>query len=500
MPSSFQSLKKIMTYSHDSLKKYGVYAPELQISIRLLLGLCYIAYYYLMPEKNKVYPLNFAIFMALCFMAAHLITHAFILINKKSLSTIIKFGNWLDLIMAHFAWLSDPVQPSPLMAFISIAVIGNGMQLGIVIFRKNAPLCVCLSLIIFLIRTFTYGFNVSELFLSAFLFLMMLYAYLLLVHINRLKKSIEANKLRLEETVIERTSELQKSNDLLREEVKTRKKAEREARLKQAQLLQATKMASLGTLIAGLAHEINNPVSVISMNISNVKKFCTGALKVMDDWHVDHEDGIVCNMKYGDLRARLPLILAGLDEGVARITKLVEDLRVYARQQPWGFFETLNISEAILKSIRLTNCMIKKSTRNFVVEIPDYIPSVRGDINKIEQVIINLITNACQALEMPEQGISIKAGVMVELGMVFVSISDEGKGMTAALIEKIKTPFFTTRRHKDGTGLGLSISDTIIAEHGGTLNFESTPGKGTTAKIILPFLKEEVDKTKENYL
>jgi signal transduction histidine kinase len=111
-------------------------------------------------------------------------------------------------------------------------------------------------------------------------------------------------------------------------------------------------------------------------------------------------------------------------------------------------------------------------------------------MHKIEQVIINLITNACQALENSEQGISLKAGTMSESGnepgMVFVCVTDEGKGMSRAVMERIKTPFFTTRRHKDGTGLGLSISDTIIREHGGTLEFESSPGKGTTATILLP--------------
>lgn len=487
MSAMLSYFKKLSVSYARILQEHGVYAPWLQAAVRLLLSFCFIVYYLLMPDVNKIYPLNLAVLMAVIFIIIHCFLMLYVLLRRERALHAMRYGNWLDLCMAHMAWLCDPVQPSPLMSFISIAVIGNGMQLGVKVFRENAPVCLCFSIIIFTLRTLVYGFSIAEMFLSAFLILMMSYAYLLLTNIQKLKKNIESHKNKLEETVMERTSDLQKSNELLRQEVKSRKNAEREARQKQAQLLQATKMASLGTLIAGLAHEINNPVAIINMNISNVRKFCAAAIKIMDECFRDNMEGIVCNMKYENLRTRLPIMLEGLDEGITRVTKLVEDLRTYARQQPGVFFEPMDISVAIAKALRLTNNIIKKSTRNFAVDICDPIPAVNGDIHKIEQVIINLITNACQALENQEQGISIKAGFITESGMVFVSVTDEGRGMTPAVIERIKTPFFTTRRHKDGTGLGLSISDTIIGEHGGALEFESAPGKGTTARITLPF-------------
>jgi signal transduction histidine kinase len=129
---------------------------------------------------------------------------------------------------------------------------------------------------------------------------------------------------------------------------------------------------------------------------------------------------------------------------------------------------------------------IKKYTDNFHVECEENIPKIKGSNQQIEQVIINLIINALQALSDRKCGIRIFTSFDKKTNSVMIEVIDEGKGMSEGLLERITEPFFTTKHDSGGTGLGLSISYAIIKEHKGSLEFKSEPGKGTTAYVRLP--------------
>ena len=390
-----------------------------------------------------------------------------------------------------------------MLAFIVFSVIFNGMQRGIEVYRNNSVLSLfCTSFIV--LRSLIFGISSAELFLSGLLIVMLSYAYVLIVRIEKLKhrdrareeelraahSDLEVHRNMLEELVRVRTSDLLKTNMNLMKEIKVRKQAEREARQKQTQLLQAAKMASLGSLVAGLAHEIGNPMALIQANLSILKKFVNASFPLLDQNFKDKPDSRMCNFRYFELKERMGEAIEGLDDGTKRVTRLVSDLRTYARQQPVVFSGYFLVEDAISKAFALTRNLIEKSTSNFSIEMEEDIPKVRGDLLKTEQVLINLITNACQALTAYDQPIKIRADVSLDLNHVNIEVVDKGRGMTKAVMEKIRDPFFTTRRHKDGTGLGLSISDSIIREHGGQLEFISEPGAGTTARIVLPLVAE----------
>jgi polar amino acid transport system substrate-binding protein len=133
--------------------------------------------------------------------------------------------------------------------------------------------------------------------------------------------------------------------------------------------------------------------------------------------------------------------------------------------------------------------MITKSTSHFSVQYAERLPTLKGNSHRLEQVMINLIQNACQALPDKRKGIFLSTSYDEKISSIVVKVQDEGKGILAEILPHITDSFFTTKADSGGIGLGLSISLRIIKEHGGTLTFNSEPGEGTTAEIILPVLQ-----------
>jgi polar amino acid transport system substrate-binding protein len=130
--------------------------------------------------------------------------------------------------------------------------------------------------------------------------------------------------------------------------------------------------------------------------------------------------------------------------------------------------------------------MINKSTIDFSVNYGTNLPKVRGNSHRLEQVVINLIQNACQALPDVRKGVFLSTSYDEKTPSIVVRVQDEGVGIPTEVLSHITDPFFTTKSNSGGIGLGLSISSRIVKEHGGTLTFASEPGKGTIAEIILP--------------
>jgi len=142
---------------------------------------------------------------------------------------------------------------------------------------------------------------------------------------------------------------------------------------------------------------------------------------------------------------------------------------------------------AVVKSATaLLGNMLKKATNRFQVFYGNGMPAILGDPQRLEQVVINLIQNACQALTRVENAIVVRTYYAPDTKSIIVEVQDEGRGIPEPELSRITDPFFTTRRDSGGSGLGLSISSSILDAHGGRLEVKSTPGKGTTAKMILP--------------
>ena len=259
--------------------------------------------------------------------------------------------------------------------------------------------------------------------------------------------------------------------------------------LQEKQLVQADKMASLGILVAGVAHEVNNPATTLMLNAPNLKKSFEAFIPVLDEHFARHPDARVCNMAYPDLRSRIQLMLAAILDSSTRIKQIISDLKDFSRpadSRDQKNTREININQVVEKSLDLTHTVLKKATSRVSVIYGKNLPQVSGDFQKLQQVIINLLVNAAQALEKPDQAIKIKTGTNQHKNVVFIDISDTGPGVPPEILEKITDPFFTTRRDDGGTGLGLFISEKIISDLQGILEFSSEPGLGFTASIRLP--------------
>ena len=269
-------------------------------------------------------------------------------------------------------------------------------------------------------------------------------------------------------------------------DITEKKRIEAQAKLQQEQLMQTDKMVSLGTLVSGVAHEINNPISSVMLNIQVFEKFWMAVQPALDSHYDSHGHLDVGPMAYPQLRERMPKLLQFSKEGVERVKRIVGDLKDFSGQKPSDLRETVNLNHVVDKAMGLISSLIKKATSNIEVSLDENLPTLQGNSQRLGQVTINLIVNGCQALTSPDQRLEIRTGYLEESEEVFLEVRDYGMGMNEDVLQRIKDPFFTTKRDNSGTGLGLSISDTIVRNHGGWLDFQSIPGEGTTATIMLP--------------
>jgi polar amino acid transport system substrate-binding protein len=179
------------------------------------------------------------------------------------------------------------------------------------------------------------------------------------------------------------------------------------------------------------------------------------------------------------------LILADASAGSERIKAIVDDLKGFSRQSEERLDDPVDVNQVVQSSINLVSSHLKKATRHLEVVLAPDLPQVHGNGRRLEQVVINLLLNSCDALDSPEGEIRVSTGMSAD-GRVTIEVADTGRGIAEEDVPRITDPFFTTRRTAGGTGLGLSISAGIIEEHGGELVFESKLGAGTTARILLP--------------
>ncbi len=270
-----------------------------------------------------------------------------------------------------------------------------------------------------------------------------------------------------------------------------RKRAEQAEAIRNEQLKQADKMASLGILVSGIAHEINNPNNFILLNAQLISKIWKDVAPILDDYLAAHGDFDVAGMSYSSSKEKIAQSLEGLLKGSERIHTITRALTDYARSDSGHLNESVDINKVVQMAIVITNNLITKSTKNFSIEYGSDLPQIKGNAQQLEQVVINLINNACQSLKDPSAAIKVSTRYSTSNQAVRIKVEDQGVGIEKADLKYIMDPFFTTKRNMGGTGLGLSVSYNIVKSHGGTLTLTSEPGKGTVARVYLPVLLEK---------
>ncbi len=288
----------------------------------------------------------------------------------------------------------------------------------------------------------------------------------------------------LETQIVERTQKLQEALSQL-------EKQHQQLKQTQSQLVQAEKMAGLGTLVAGIAHEINNPINFIYIGGCNLEKklqeFQTALLQLVEEG--DSEIIEYFDQQFGGFQVSLQ----GVAEGSKRIKTIVEDLRTFSRLDE-ADKKTVDLMASLESTLRLIQTRYEKST-DFIYEFEDR-PMLECYPAKLNQLFMNIIVNSCEAIEQKQRqmGDSTKGSITIcgtiKNKELHISFQDTGIGMSRQVKEKMFEPFFTTKRVGEGTGMGMSIAYGIIEQHQGQIEVESEEGKGTTITIQLPLERE----------
>ncbi|SEA41321.1 PAS domain-containing protein [Desulfuromusa kysingii] len=246
------------------------------------------------------------------------------------------------------------------------------------------------------------------------------------------------------------------------------------------------RLAALGELAAGVAHEINNPNSLILINAPLLQKAWNQVTPILDQYYQEHKDDSVAGLSYEEFAEVAPCLFEDMYEGALRIKRIVNDLKDFVRQDHYTEYEMIDLNEVVHAAIRLSGNSIKNATESFSLNCSDDLPKTLGRFQAIEQVVINLLLNACQSLTKSTQKLEISTWYDEDQQLNCIQVVDEGCGISSDNLEKITDPFFTTKRDSGGTGLGLSLSLKIVKEHCGALDFISGPGQGTIVTLSIP--------------
>jgi signal transduction histidine kinase len=257
-------------------------------------------------------------------------------------------------------------------------------------------------------------------------------------------------------------------------------------------LVQSEKLASLGELAAGVAHEINNPVGYVSSNLTTLQKYLAVYEKVLDAPEADSAEMTALKKKlnYAFIREDLQNLVKETQEGVGRVKAIIQDLKDYARTNVATHYVASDIQVGLKSTLNIARNQLKNRA-DVRLEL-GRLPLVECAPSQIDQVFLNLIVNAAQAMPEGKVGL-IDIRTDCDDQQVRVEVKDNGPGIPPDVLKKIFDPFFTTKDPGTGTGLGLSVSQNIIQQHGGKLEVSSTVGEGTTFKITLP-IKRPVAK------
>lgn len=271
-----------------------------------------------------------------------------------------------------------------------------------------------------------------------------------------------------------------------------RKAAEEDNRRMQEKLLHADKMAAIGTLASGMAHEINNPNNFILSNAQFLSDVWPDINKILSHYAEENGEFFLCKMRYSVASPKIPKIIDGISEGAQRIKGIITSLKDFSKQEKTVLEQEVDINKVIEAALSMMHHKLKNHTDFFEFRREEDIPLVRGNFRQLEQVILNLTLNALEALPNRKCGVMIATSYSKSTGKVIIKVRDEGEGMTEEIQKSIFDPFFTTKLDSGGTGLGLSICFTIIKKHNGTIECDSKLGEGTTFRVMIPTLENNI--------
>ena len=270
-------------------------------------------------------------------------------------------------------------------------------------------------------------------------------------------------------------------------------KAEEEVQAAQLRLHQAEKLAALGQLSAGVAHEINNPIGFVASNIGVLDEYLQSLFSLMQAYeaeHRDHSAGAVQAhieevkqaIDYEFIMEDAPELIRQTKDGIDRVRRIVQDLKEFSRADQSLEWTVTSLHAGIDSTLNIVNNEVKYKAD--VVRQYGELPDIECRPSELNQVFMNLIVNAAHSIRSERGTITLRTGV--DGDQVWVEVQDNGCGIPQAHLSRIFDPFFTTKEVGVGTGLGLSVSHGIVAKHGGHISVHSVVGEGSTFRVTLP--------------
>ncbi|NPV05017.1 MAG: PAS domain S-box protein [Syntrophaceae bacterium] len=271
------------------------------------------------------------------------------------------------------------------------------------------------------------------------------------------------------------------------QDVTEEKRILRESNTRLQQVIQAHKLASLGEIVAGVVHEINNPNSFIAYNIPLLEEIWKLCEPVLAEHAAANPGWGRRGVRFEELSSDMAEIINAFRIGSDRINRVVSNLKDFARVDEGSQARPLSVNDVVENTLMIVGGQIRRSVSKLDLDLGAGLPQVHGNFQKLEQVLANLLVNAHQSIPDREKGrIRISTRHLPRLEAVIISVEDNGRGMTGSVVGRLFEPFFTTRRDTGGTGLGLSVSYGLIQEHQGVIGVLSRPGIGSRFTVFLP--------------
>ncbi len=325
---------------------------------------------------------------------------------------------------------------------------------------------------------------------------------------KRMEESLQDINVDLQRRVDERTEALTHAKQQLEADIAERNRSQvllqqqyqeleglhRELQDAQSQLLQSEKLASIGQLAAGVAHEINNPIGFVHSNLGTLENYIRDLFRIIEAYEVCEAalppdaapHGEIVKLKQQldlpYLKEDIPALMHESRDGIARVRKIVQDLKDFSRLDSTPDWQFANLHLGLDSTLNIVNNEIKYHAE--VVKEYGEIPDIECLPSQLNQVFMNLLVNAAHAIEGARGTITVRTGR--EGDEVWVEVADTGKGIPEEIRSRIFDPFFTTKAVGKGTGLGLSLAYGIIQKHNGRIEVQSEVGKGSAFRVTLP--------------
>lgn len=498
-----------LTVKDKSYLYYVIYTLFVGLTQLVLQG---FTYEYLWPESPWIANQSLTVFPSIAGIGLCLFIQKFL--DLKTHSPILHKGGYFFMFFYSMAFITRLIGYNQLSYNIIDVMAGlisiYGIYIGILLSLKGsrpsiffliAWLIFFLGAIVFVLRNFgilpfSNFTNYSMPFGNAIEVILLSFA--LADRINILKKEKEISQTQALEISLENERLVTNQKIILEREVAERtfdlQNAYKNLQETQSQLVNSEKMASLGQLTAGVAHEINNPINFVVSNINPLRRDINDLKELLSKYNTLKNDdtydvrlGEIEKFKkeidYHYVQEEIEILLKGISEGATRTSEIVKSLKNFSRLDEHDLKKT-NINEGIASSIVLLNQQIDSIK---VIQNLGQIPEIECFPGKINQAFMNILTNAIEAIHSHQKQGGIMEITTYQQGQhVITTIKDNGTGMPEEVKNKIFEPFYTTKEVGKGTGLGLSITHGIIEKHHGTISIQSEIGKGTMFEIKLP--------------